>query len=102
MIDVDNPCSRKGKVHMQAIAVRHVIMKRSSTKPPHNDEEPEDNDEEDYVPQPPATLPLGHVIHATKRAREDARRLREGIVLSGCSSRERVHETRPMLYVPSG
>ena len=54
-----------------------------SPKPPHNNEEPEDNNEEDYVPQPAASLPGGHVVHATERAFENARGLGERVVLRG-------------------
>ena len=53
----------------------------SSPKPPYNDEEPEDNDEEDYVPQPTAALARGHVVHAAEGTCEDAGCLRECVVL---------------------
>ena len=43
-------------------------MGLSSPKPPYNDEEPEDDDEEDYVPQPATTLACGHVVHAAEGA----------------------------------
>ncbi len=58
-------------------SVRGVL----SPKPPYNDEEPEDDDEEDNVPEPAAALPRGHVIHAAEGARQNARRLRERVVL---------------------
>ena len=73
-IDADNPCIHEGNVNMQATAVRYG-MARSSTKPPHDDEEPEDNDEEDNIPEPAAPLPCCHVVHAPERPSEYARGL---------------------------
>jgi len=37
-------------------------------KPPYNDEEPKYDDEKHNVPQPFASMPLGHVVHSTKGA----------------------------------
>lgn len=44
----------------------------SSPKPPYNDKEPKDEDQEDDVPQPSTTLPLGHVVHSAEGSCEDA------------------------------
>ena len=53
----------------------------SSPKPPYNDEEPKDDDEEDYVPQPTAALARGHVVHAAESAFKNAGRFGECVVL---------------------
>lgn len=55
--------------------------KGSPSKPPHDDEEPEHDGEEDDVPKPPAALSFCHVVHSAERPLEDPRRLRERIVL---------------------
>jgi len=41
---------------------------------------PKDEDEEDDVPQPSTPLTPGHIVHAPKRARENARRFRKRVV----------------------
>jgi hypothetical protein len=51
------------------------------SEPPHDDKKPKDEDEEDYVPQPSTPLTPSHIIHASKRASENARRFRKRIVL---------------------
>ena len=51
------------------------------SEPPHDDKEPKDKDEEDNVPQPSTPLTPSHIVHAPKRARENARRLRKRVVL---------------------
>ena len=51
------------------------------SEPPHDDKEPKDKDEEDDVPQPSTPLTCGHIVHAPKRARENAGRLRKRVVL---------------------
>jgi len=50
------------------------------SEPPHDDKEPKDEDEEDDVPQPSTPLTPSHIVHAPKRARENARRLRKSVV----------------------
>ncbi len=51
------------------------------SEPPHDDKKPKDEDEEDDVPQPSTPLTPSHIIHASKRASENARRFRKRIVL---------------------
>lgn len=53
----------------------------SSPKPPYNDEEPEDENEEDYVPQPATALARSHVVHAAEGACQNARGFGESIIL---------------------
>lgn len=52
----------------------------SSSKPPYNDKEPENEYEENDVPQPTTPLSLCHVVHPSKCPRKDTRRLRKRIV----------------------
>ena len=58
-----------------------AVVGPSPPKPPHDEEKPEDDGEEDDVPEPAAALARGHVVHAPERAREDAGRLCERVVL---------------------
>jgi len=51
------------------------------SEPPHDDKKPEDEDEEDDVPQPATPLTLRHIVHAPERASENARRFRKRVVL---------------------
>jgi len=51
------------------------------SEPPHYDKKPKDEDNEDDVPQPSTPLTLSHIIHAPKRASENARRFRKCVVL---------------------
>lgn len=52
-------------------------------KPPHDNEEPRDEDEEDHVARPASTLTRRHCVHPPKSASQYARCLREGVVLFG-------------------
>lgn len=51
------------------------------SEPPYYDKKPKDEDDEHDVPQPSTPLTLSHIIHAPKRASENARRLRKCVVL---------------------
>jgi hypothetical protein len=51
------------------------------SEPPHYDKKPKDEDNEDDVPQPSTPLTLSHIIHASKRTSENARRFRKCVVL---------------------
>ena len=42
------------------------------SEPPHDDEKPKHEDEEDDVPQPATPLTLRHIVHAPERASENA------------------------------
>jgi hypothetical protein len=54
---------------------------RLPSEPPHDDKKPKDEDEKDDIPQPSTPLTLSHIVHAPKRARENARRFRKRVVL---------------------
>lgn len=41
------------------------------SEPPHDDEEPKDEDDEDDVPQPATPLTRGHIVHAPERTSEN-------------------------------
>lgn len=60
---------------------RRVRCGTLPSKPPDDDEKPEDENEKYYVPQPSAALSLGHVVHPAEGACEYARCLRERVVL---------------------
>ena len=55
--------------------MRSRWLEGSPPPPPNNNEEPKHNDEENHVPQPPTTLALGHVVHATKCSVQNPGRL---------------------------
>jgi len=59
------------------------------SEPPHYDKKPKDEDNEDDVPQPSTPLTLGHIIHAPKRASENARRFRKCVVLHAKKEKEK-------------
>jgi len=50
------------------------------SEPPHDDKEPEDEDEKNDIPQPATPLAPSHVVHAPERASEYARRFCECVV----------------------
>jgi hypothetical protein len=70
---------------------------RLPSEPPHDDKKPKDEDDEDDVPQPSTPLTLSHIVHATERASENARRFRKRIVLhvkkkEGCQPSRRYED----------
>lgn len=62
-------------------------------KPPDNHEEPEHNDEEYDVPQPFATVTLGHIVHSSEGARENIASFCEGVVLYRRESKRLMHHS---------
>lgn len=57
----------------------------SPSKPPDDDEEPEYQDKEDNVPEPPTALSRCHIVHPSESTLEDTRRLCERIVLQSAA-----------------
>ena len=78
----ENICVQRGMDNKHhKTRVPHTCRSRLPSEPPHDDKKPKDEDEEDDVPQPSTPLTLGHIVHAPKRATEDARRFRKRVVL---------------------
>ena len=69
---MNNKATRRGRIHAEA---------ELPSEPPHYDKKPEDEDDEDHVPQPSTPLTLSHIIHAPKRASENTRRFRKCVIL---------------------
>lgn len=59
---------------------RGLAGRELPSEPPHHNKKPKDEDNEDDIPQPSTALTLSHIIHAPKRASENARRFRKCVV----------------------
>lgn len=64
-----------------APARAHPPAPASSPQPPHDDEDPDAEQEEAHEPAPIASLSLGHVVHPPERATQEVRRGCKGVIL---------------------
>jgi hypothetical protein len=61
-------CSKRARKKHNLGGEETSFRLSSSPKPPNDDKKPKHNNEEDYVPKPPAPLTFCHVVHSPESA----------------------------------